>query len=102
MSRYNTLVNLTQYPVPALVAQRRMTAMFSDTPGETIQPYPYWLDDVIPVQRGIKSVAWSRSARVSDPQGEGVPATLYYFPVKDSGTMHGMFTNNKFQFYNMD
>ena len=101
MSRYNTLVNLTQYPVPALVAQRRMTAMFSDTPGETIQPYPYWLDDVIPVQRGIKSVAWSRSARVSDPQGEGIPATLYYFPVKDSGTMHGMFTNNKFQFYNM-
>lgn len=101
MARYNSLIDLTKYPVPAKVVQRRMTSMFSDTPGETIQPYPYWLDDVVPIQRGLKSVAWQQQYTIAAAQTEGIPATLYYFPIKDSGTMHGMFTNSQFLWYDI-
>lgn len=101
MASLKTLTSLTQYPVPALAVQRRLTAMFSNTPGETVQPFPYWLDNVVPTQRGIKSVSWQLGASVTAPQTDGIPATLYYFPTEDSGSQQGMYTNEQFWLYDI-
>ena len=101
MASYKNLTSLTQYPVPALVTQRRLTAMFSDTPGETVQPFPYWMDNVVPTQRGVKSISWQVGALVTSPQTTGLPATLYYFPTENSGSQQALYTNEQFWLYDI-
>ncbi len=101
MAKYRLLSSLTQYPVPALATQRRITSIFANTPGETVQPFPYWLENVIPTQRGIKSISWQIGAAVAPPQLQGLPATIYYFPTAAAGFQQAVFTNNQFWLYDI-
>lgn len=94
MTRYKTLTNLTQYPLPARPEQRRRTTLFSNAPGDTIAPYPFWMQNVIPTPKGVKSISWVEGPKVTDAQESGVPSHVYYFPTEGSGFQQLIFTNN--------
>lgn len=99
MATYKTLINLTQRNLPAFPYERRRTRMFSNAPGDTIQPYIYWMENVIPTVKGVKSVAWLDGPVVAEEHYSGLPATLYKFPTETKGTLQGIFSGDKLKYY---
>lgn len=44
--------------LPSDYKQRKLATLFSSTPGENVQPFPFWFTDVIPTARGFKSIQY--------------------------------------------
>ena len=53
-------VDIIGQQLPADFRQRKLATLFSSTPGENIQPYPYWYHNVVPTARGFKSISYER------------------------------------------
>lgn len=100
MASYNENVDLNSYPVPAKYDQRGRTSMFTNSAGQALKPFPYWLENVVPIARGVKSVSWNQREEIAAPQTKGIPANLYRFPSGNLGTQLGLLTNGEFYLYN--
>lgn len=59
MARQKFDVDLTSAQPPADYRQKKLATLFSSSPGENVQPYAYWLKNVVPTARGFKSISYS-------------------------------------------
>ena len=102
MTTYNALVDLTKQPLPAQIGQRRITTFFSNTPGDSVVPYPYWVRNAVPFAKGLRSVSWAAVADIPQIPVSGSPAKLYYFPVVGAGYQLGAYANNNFFLFDLN
>ena len=63
--------------LPSDFRQRKLATLFSSTPGENIQPFPFWFTDVIPISRGFKSVEYEAGEQLPLVVGDQAHRPLY-------------------------
>lgn len=96
-------VDLLNQQLPADYRQRKLATLFSSTPGENIQPFPYWYHNVVPTARGFKSVSYERMDSLPAVDSTLTQYTLPTYYTVESATLYTIqiyVVNNKLFTYN--
>lgn len=70
-------VDVTGAQLPSDYRQRKLATLFSSSPGENVQPFPFWFTDVIPIARGFKSIEYEAGELMPVVAGDQQVRPLY-------------------------